>query len=212
MRDMRMCQEPIIGGIAEWCVQAKRGQFMASAIEMLEFLVGRLNGLLLSLCKGAAVVLLAIMLGIIVAAVFFRYALSDAIPWSEEIAKFVMVWMTFIAVPVGLKLGAHIAIDALANRLRGRLYFLLQIWIFSAVIVLMLMFVDAASFLAWNARIQRASTIDVSILYVYAAMPIGCAITALVSFEFWLNAVKGLIDPSRGTDRRVDVADPGLIG
>ena len=185
---------------------------MASAIELLENLIGRLNSLLLSLCKGVSIVLLAIMLGIIVAAVFFRYVLNDAIPWSEEIAKFVMVWMTFIVAPVGLKTGAHIAIDALANRIQGRLYFLLQVWIFSAVILLMLMFVDEASFLTWNARIQRASTIDVSILYVYIAMPIGCAITALVSFEFWLNAVKGLIDPSRGTDRRTDPADPGLIG
>ncbi len=185
---------------------------MASAIELLENLIGRVNWLLLSVCKGLSVVLLIIMLGIIVAAVFFRYVLGDAIAWSEEIAKFVMVWMTFFTAPVGLKLGAHIAIDALANRIRGRWYFLLQIWIFGAIITLMLMFVDEASFLTWNARIQRASTIDVSILYVYAAMPIGCAITALVSVEFWLNAVKGLIDPSRATDRRADAADPSLTG
>ena len=33
-------------------------------------------------------------------------------------------------------------------------------------------------------------------------MPIGCAVTATVSLEFWLNAVKGLIDPSRGTNRQ----------
>ncbi len=185
---------------------------MANAIEMLEHLIGRLNWLLLNLCKGAAVALLAIMLGIIVTAVFFRYGLNDAIPWSEEIAKFVMVWMTFIAAPIGLKMGAHIAIDALANRLRGRFYFVLQVWIFGAIIMLMLMLVDEAWFLTLNARIQRASTIDVSIFYVYLAMPIGCAILALVAFEFWLNALKGLVNPSRGTDRRTENADPGLIG
>ena len=139
--------------------------------------------------------------------------MNDAIPWSEEIAKFVMVWMTFMAAPVGLSLGAHIAIDALANVLRGRLYFILQIWIFSAIIALMAMFVDEAWFLTKNASIQRASTIDVSIFYVYLAMPIGCAVTALVSLEYWLNALKGLIDPARGTDRRQDPmqSDPTLV-
>lgn len=183
---------------------------MASAIEALERSLGRLNWLLLNLCKGAAIALLTVMTGIIVANVFYRYVLNDAVPWSEEIAKFVMVWMTFIAAPVGLSLGAHIAIDALANVLKGRLYFVLQIWIFSAIFALMAMFVDEAWFLTQNARIQRASTIDVSIFYVYLAMPIGCAVTALVSLEFWLNAVKGLVDPSRGTDRRQDPAQADL--
>lgn len=175
---------------------------MASAIEALERLVGRLNWLLLNVCKAAAIALLTVMTAIIVTNVFYRYVLNDAIPWSEEIAKFVMVWMTFVAAPVGLSMGAHIAIDALANVLKGRLYFLLQIWIFSAIIALMAMFVDEAWFLTQNARIQRASTIDLSIFYVYLAMPIGCAVTATVSLEFWLNAVKGLIDPSRGTNRQ----------
>ena len=183
---------------------------MVSALEALERLLGRLNWALLNLSKGAAIALLTLMTGIIVANVFYRYVLNDAIPWSEEIAKFVMVWMTFIVAPVGLKMGAHIAIDALANVLKGRVYFLLQVWIFSAIISLMLMFVDEAWFLTQNASIQRASTIDVSIFYVYLAMPIGCAVTALVSLEFWLNAVKGVIDPSRATDRRQDPTQSDL--
>jgi TRAP-type C4-dicarboxylate transport system permease small subunit len=185
---------------------------MADAIEAIERLVGRLNALLLAVCKGLAIFLLAAMTAIVIANVFGRYVLSDAIPWSEEIAKFVMVWMTFIAAPIGLQLGAHIAIDALANALRGRFYFLLQLAIFSAIIALMAMYVDEALFLTLNARIQRASTIDLSIFYVYAAMPIGCAVVALVSLEFWLNALKGLVDPARGTDRRASAADPSLVG
>ncbi|MCA8926671.1 MAG: TRAP transporter small permease [Alphaproteobacteria bacterium] len=184
---------------------------MVDAIGFVERLVGGLNRLLLLLCKAAAVLLLAVMTGIIIASVFCRYVLSDAIPWSEEIAKFVMVWMTFIVAPVGLSLGAHIAIDALANALKGRLYFLLLVGVFGAIIALMLMFVDQATFLTQNARIQRASTIDVSISYVYAAMPIGCAVTALVALEFWLNALKGVIDPARGTDRH-GAGDPSLVG
>lgn len=181
---------------------------MVSAIALLQGGVAWLNHWLLWICKIMAVALIVGMTAIIFVNVVFRYGLNDAIPWSEEIAKFVMVWMTFMAAPVGLSLGAHIAIDALANKLRGRVYFVLQLIIFANIMALMAMFVDEASFLAWNARIQRASTIDVSILYVYAAMPIGCAVTAMVALEFWLNALKGLIDPSRADERR---GDPSLV-
>jgi len=176
---------------------------VVNAIDALKRGVGWLNQGLLWVCKALAVGLIVIMTAIIFTNVVFRYGFNDAIAWSEEIAKFVMVWMTFVAAPVGLKLGAHIAIDALANALKGRAFFLLQFIIFANVIALMAMFVDEAWFLTQNAKIQRASTIDLSIFYVYLAMPFGCTITALVAFEFGLNALKGLISPARADDMRV---------
>ena len=180
----------------------------ANAVEALERLVGRLNWATLGVCKAAAICLIVIMTAIIVTAVFFRYVLNDSIAWSEEIAKFVMVWMTFIVTPIGLKTGAHIAVEAISGRLGGRAGHLMQVSIFLAIILLMAMFVKEASFLTWSARIQRASTIDVSILYVYAAMPIGCAVTALVAFEFLLKAMKGFLDPARVPPR---VQDPATM-
>jgi TRAP-type C4-dicarboxylate transport system permease small subunit len=59
-------------------------------------------------------------------------------------------------------------------------------------------------FLTWNARIQRHSTVDISILYVYMAMPIGCAAMGLVALEQLLGAIKGVFDPSRVKEREAD--------
>ena len=181
---------------------------MAGAIETLERLVGRLNAVLLVFCKALAVLLLTVMTIIIVAAVFYRYVLNDAIAWSEEIAKFIMVWMAFITAPVGMKMGAHIAIEAIAGRLKGRIAWLLQAVIFVSVIALMAMFVKEGAFLTMNARIQRASTIDLSIFYVYLSMPVGCAIMGMVAFEQFLNALKGVFDPSRATAMS---SDPTIV-
>ncbi len=173
------------------------GGRLIAGIERLEWLVGRVNWLTLGLLKGLSIAILAVMTAIIVCAVFFRYVLNDAIIWSEEIAKFLMVWMTFMAAPIGLKMGAHVAIEVLLVRLEGRWRALLQVAIYMAIISLMVVFVKEGMFLTNNAKIQRASTVDVSIFYVYAAMPIGCAVMALVAFEFMLGAIKGIIDPSR---------------
>ncbi|MDP6707098.1 MAG: TRAP transporter small permease [Alphaproteobacteria bacterium] len=177
---------------------------MADLFERLEWLAGRFNWATLGLFRWLLIAILVVMTGIVVAGVFFRYVLNDALPWSEEIAKFFMVWMTFLAAPVGLSWGSHVAIEALSSYIKGRLRQALQAVIFLLVICLMVVFVDEGLFLTWNARIQRHSTVDLSILYVYVAMPIGCAATAFVALEYMLGAIKGVFDPSRVKERTAD--------
>jgi TRAP-type C4-dicarboxylate transport system permease small subunit len=177
---------------------------MADLFERLEKFFSRINGVVLGLFRWSLIAILALMTGIVVVSVFFRYVLNDALPWSEEIAKFLMVWLTFLAAPVGLNQGSHIAIEALSARLVGRQRHAMQAIIFMLIIWLMVVFVDAGTFLTWNARIQRHSTVDLSILYVYIAMPIGCVAMAMVAIEFMLASIKGVFDPSRVKERVSD--------
>jgi len=169
-------------------------------LELLEQLVARVNSVLLACAKVLAIACLVVMLVIVNYAVFKRYVLDDALPWSEEIAKFVMVWLTFMAAPIGLKVGAHVGIEALVKFLRGRLRQVLLVLIFASIISLMYVFISEGVFMTWNARIQRASTVDISIFYVYICIPIGCSLVAMVAFEFLLGAIKGVIDPSKAIE------------
>ena len=63
------------------------------------------------------------------AGVFWRYVLNDALSWSEETAKFLMVWMVFTASPIGLSFGGHAAIDIFSNILTKRYQNVLFIFI-----------------------------------------------------------------------------------
>ncbi len=165
------------------------------ALEKLEIWVTRLNDWVLVVFKWLLIVLLVTMLLIVDIAVFMRYVMNDALAWSEEIAKFVMVWLTFIAAPIGLRMGAHVGIEILVGTIKGRLRQLILVLIFTGVIGLMVVFVKEGSFMTWNARIQTASTVDISILYVYICMPIGSFMVAMVALELLINAVRGVLDP-----------------
>ena len=48
---------------------------------------------LIALCKGATIFLVMSIALIVSASVFFRYVLNDSLTWSEEIAKYSMVWL-----------------------------------------------------------------------------------------------------------------------
>lgn len=64
---------------------------------------------------------MAVMTGLVVTQVVFRYALSTSIDWSEETARLAFVWAMFLALPHGIRAGVHVGIDALVVTLPRRL-------------------------------------------------------------------------------------------
>ena len=167
---------------------------IVATISRVETLLERVNSVVLVVFRWLTVGLVAVMTTIVLSGVFFRYVLNDALPWSEEIAKFLMVWMTFVAAPLAFRAGALVAINAVPNALKGRARQLLLVIIQLVIISLMVAFVDRGSFLAKNAYIQRASTIDLSITYVYIAMPIGALSIALLSLQSLLGLLRRFMD------------------
>mgnify|MGYP003388177999 CR=1 FL=1 len=52
------------------------------------------NDLVLPLGRGIAVACIALMVVCILIQVFFRYVLNNALPWTNEAARFLMLWIT----------------------------------------------------------------------------------------------------------------------
>jgi TRAP-type transport system small permease protein len=74
-----------------------------------------------SLSKFVIVVAMAVMAGLVVGQVFFRYALSNSIDWAEEMARLAFVWAIFLAIPHGIRSGIHVGIDVVTGKLPPRI-------------------------------------------------------------------------------------------
>ncbi len=77
----------------------------------------RFNTVVLAIGKAIAVTALAIMVGLILGQVFFRYVLNDAPNWTEEGARFGMLWMTGLMAPLAYRMGGFVSIDMLERAL-----------------------------------------------------------------------------------------------
>lgn len=53
---------------------------------------------------------------IIVAQVLSRQVLRSSIPWSEEVSLFLMVWMAFISLAIGVEKRLHIAVTVFFDK------------------------------------------------------------------------------------------------
>jgi len=77
----------------------------------------RFNTVVLAMGRVIAVIALAIMVALILGQVFFRYVLSDAPNWTEEGARFGMLWMTGLMAPLAFRMGGFVSIDMLERAL-----------------------------------------------------------------------------------------------
>ena len=76
-----------------------------------------INTRILRLGRQLAWISLAVMVLVILAQVFFRYVLNNALSWPDEAARFLMLWMTAFIAPSGMRWGGFVAIDMLPRAL-----------------------------------------------------------------------------------------------
>lgn len=135
----------------------------------------------------------AVMAVIVTLQVFFRYFLGNPIFWAEELARYSLVWMTFIGAAVGLRAGMLACMDLLVTRFSAPM----RKWITALVIVLncallgFLLYYSIVLVGLPSLTSQKSPAMRLPMSYVYSAMPIGLALMLLQSFVQLVETLAG---------------------
>ena len=123
--------------------------------------------------KGMILLFMVAMSVIIMVQVFSRYVLNSSISWSEEIARYLMIWTALVGASVALRQGSHVAITLLIERLNQKAlpWFLLagKTGIAFFLFVLIKEGIAHGSFFVG----QKSPAMEVSMLWPYAGLFIG---------------------------------------
>ena len=124
---------------------------------------------------------------------FTRYVLNDSLAWTEEIARYALMWVVFIGGGMVTRRNSHIAVELLSNLMRP-----------SRARAALLFFIDAVKlgFLGLLAyfsvtivermHYQRMTVFDLPMSYVYAGITLGCFLMFARQMQnFWRNARSG---------------------
>jgi len=143
-----------------------------------------------------ATLLLAGMLAIMIAHVFARYVLQDSFGWTEELARYMMVWMTFLYFPAAHKLGMNISLEIFTGWFKGSLLWrLLQLAIEILVLIMLVWCIKLGL-----DRIERAGSsvslsLGIEMAKIFWILPISFGLTTLCSIERILRLVGSLFNP-----------------
>lgn len=151
--------------------------------------------------------LLAMSIVIIGLQVFFRYVIVSPIPWTEQLARYMFIWMTMLCLPVLFYRGQTMAFTLIFDAMPR----ILQTIIDTVIIVIALTFVCYYSWHSLQYCIETgdrlAAGLRIPINLVYAAQPVGGFILSLVLLDQGVNKLIEFIKRCRGRERRDINAD-----
>jgi len=111
--------------------------------------------------------------------VLSRYVLRHPFDWTEEVARYVFIWVAMIGAGMAAKDRAHFFVDLLLERLSPELgrYVTLGVGIVSTAFLLVVSW--AAVELAVSNQVQDSPVLTVPMSVPYLAIPVGLILMAL---------------------------------
>ena len=152
-------------------------------MKLLSLILNRIVAGQIRFCRWMLVGLGMSMTLLILLQVFFRFVIYVPFPWSEECARYLMIWMGMLGSVVALHNGRHIGVTFFVERLPD----LPEKAVRAMVQVIMAIFLgvlcwQGVEFAAFNAD-QASPAMEISMLIPFSAIPAGSAMMILVIAE-----------------------------
>lgn len=157
-------------------------------------------GLIKKILDRTLEVLVGVSVGILVMdvlwQVFTRYVLNNASEWTEELATFLMIWVSLLGAAVALNRGSHLGIDYFMSKLppRKRLYTEVFVFVLIFLFSLFVMVIGGVTLVTNTLqRGQVSPALNLKMGYVYLAVPISGFFLVLYSLIGFIERLTELV-------------------
>ncbi|MBL0379530.1 MAG: TRAP transporter small permease [Desulfofustis sp. PB-SRB1] len=133
--------------------------------------------------------LMAAMVVIIAAQVWYRFVLNDPLSWSEEAGRYLFVWISFVGAAAGVRYQVHLGIDLLSKILPAAYYR------YAVIVVNLLIQIFLVLIIYWGFKIldiiqfQQSPSMNISMRYPYMAVPVGAILMLINSVRVTVATV-----------------------
>jgi TRAP-type C4-dicarboxylate transport system permease small subunit len=124
--------------------------------------------------KNVLIVLMVAMVASVSWQVISRYVFSSPSSWTEEVARFLMIWIGVLGAAYAFRTGVHLGLDILPKKLTGRSAELLKQFTVAVVVLfsVTVLVIGGGSLvsLTWELR-QYSAVLGLPIALVYSVIP-----------------------------------------
>ena len=160
-----------------------------------------INTFFLRIGRQIAWIAILLMVIVIIIQVFFRYVLNNALPWPDEVARFLMLWMTGLIAPSAYRWGGFVSIDMLQRFLpkilSNILVFLILIISLTVLLISFEMglkhinagWIFSSSSIKIPYSLLGGKTEAMKLAWMYMSLPVGIFLLILVNIELILRTI-----------------------
>ncbi|MDJ0751625.1 MAG: TRAP transporter small permease [Woeseiaceae bacterium] len=140
--------------------------------------------------KLALALLMAAMVTSVVWQVLSRYLFVVPAAWTEELARFLLIWIGMLGAAYAYREGSHLGIDLLANKLetagKQKLHSVVHIVCLLFAVSVLVVGGGSLVSMTWELK-QYSAAIGLPIALVYAVIPLSGALISLFAAEAIVN-------------------------
>ena len=160
-----------------------------------------INTFILRIGRQLAWMAILLMVIVIIIQVFFRYVLNNALPWPDEVARFLMLWMTGLIAPSAYRWGGFVSIDMLQRFLPKILSNILVFLILIISLTVLLIgfemglkhinagWIYSSSSIKLPYSLLGGKTEAMKLAWMYMSLPIGILLLISVNIELTLKTI-----------------------
>jgi len=160
-----------------------------------------INTFILRIGRQFAWIAILLMVIVIIIQVFFRYVLNNALPWPDEVARFLMLWMTGLIAPSAYRWGGFVSIDMLQRflpkTLSNILIFLILIISLTVLLIGFEMglrhinagWIFSSSSIKIPYSLLGGKTEAMKLAWMYMSLPVGIFLLISVNIELILRTI-----------------------
>ena len=165
-----------------------------------------INTFILRIGRQLAWIAILMMVIVIIIRVFFRYVLNNALPWPDEVARFLMLWMTGLIAPSAYRWGGFVSIDMLERFLpkilSNILIFLILLVSLSVLLIGFEMglkhinagWIFSSSSIKIPFSLIGGKTEAMKLAWMYMSLPVGIFLLILVNIELVLRNILSIFN------------------
>ena len=165
-----------------------------------------INTFILRIGRQLAWIAILLMVIVIILQVFFRYVLNNALPWPDEVARFLMLWMTGFIAPSAYRWGGFVSIDMLERFLPKILSNILVFLILIISLTVLLIgfemglkhinvgWIFSSSSIKIPFSLIGGKTEAMKLAWMYMSLPVGIFLLILVNIELVLRTILSIFN------------------
>jgi len=120
-----------------------------------------------------------LMVVVVLIGTFWRYVLRNPFIWTEELARYLMIWMALVAASISLKRREHVGLKLIINRVPQPAKKITVI-ITQLFMLLFLYYLTKEGFaMAERAKLQNSPALNISMFWPLLSVPIAGLLTGI---------------------------------
>lgn len=154
----------------------------------------RLDRTLSGLAWGLACALLALITALGLWQVLARFVFAQPAAWTEEAMRRLLIWMVMLGVVVAFRRGALVSVDLMLRLSRGAWRRFVHRLVTGVTLAYLAVLVRFGIELVARVRFQTFASMELSMSWAYAALPVGALLSMLAVIAHHLDPLNEELD------------------